>query len=254
METSLGANLGLEGTRASVLALWRPWCLGAFDNRERQLLAVIAPHLQRAFKISARLAQADLLEASLAASLDQLTHGVVLLDAQGRVQFLNRLAENIVAARDGLSMRQGALIAARPDQAAELKVAIQRALGTQRGAALQLVRPSGKRALTLLIAPLHVAIRTVELQPAAALVVITDPERGGVAPKQRLIDAYRLTPSEAALAMGLLLGHDLAAIADESGITYETARTHLRRVLIKTGAHRQADLIRLLTREVGLLI
>jgi len=74
-----------------------------------------------------------------------------------------------------------------------------------------------------------------------------------VAPKQRLIDAYRLTPAEAALALGLVLGHDLALIADELKITYETARTHLRHVLTKTGTHRQTDLVRLLVREVGIL-
>jgi DNA-binding CsgD family transcriptional regulator len=253
MDTALGANLGVEGTRAWALGLWRPWRLGAFHAHERQLLALITPHLRRALKISARLAETDLLGASLTATLDQLTHGVALLDGYGRVQFLNRFAEDLVAAHDGLSMRDGALSAARSDQAAALQVAIQRVASARRGAALQLERPSGKRALTLLIAPLHVETAWLELRPPAALVIITDPERGGVTPKQRLIDAYRLTPAEATLVMGLLLGHDLGAIADELKITYETARTHLRRVLVKTDTHRQTDLVRLLVREVGIL-
>ena len=90
------------------------------------------------------------------------------------------------------------------------------------------------------------------LRAPAVLVVITDPE-SGVTPKQRLIDAYRLTPAEASLAMGLVLGHDLALIADDLSITYETARTHLRHVLTKTNTHRQTDLVRLLVREVGIL-
>ena len=153
METGLGINLGVEGTRAWTLGLWRPWDLGAFQDRERQLLELITPHVRRSLKISARLSETRTLGAGVAAALDQLTHGIALLDNEGRVQFLNRLGHEIIAAHDGLGMCNDALTAARSRPQA-LDAVIERVVKTRRGASLQLERPSGKRALMLLFAPL----------------------------------------------------------------------------------------------------
>jgi DNA-binding CsgD family transcriptional regulator len=57
---------------------------------------------------------------------------------------------------------------------------------------------------------------------------------------------YRLTPTEARLADLLLGGLEVRAVADHLGITIETARFHLKRVLAKTGTHRQTELVRLM--------
>lgn len=251
MEFVMGVNLGVEGTRATALGVWRRARLGAFGADARQRLALIAPHLRRALKISARLAQTQLMAADAEAAINQLTHGVVVLDHAGRSVFLNRLAEDLIAARDGIGMLDGVLVAARSEATCALRAAIRRAATSKCGSSLPLERPSGKRPLMLLIAPLNVETAWFELHPSRVLVLITDPVRGGTAPKQRLVEAYRLTPTEATLVMGLLSGHELKRIADDMRISYETARTHFRHVLIKTGTHRQADLVRLLVREVG---
>jgi DNA-binding CsgD family transcriptional regulator len=49
---------------------------------------------------------------------------------------------------------------------------------------------------------------------------------------------------QARLANGFLRGHTLNKCADALNISRETARTHLKAVLEKSGARRQADLIR----------
>jgi DNA-binding CsgD family transcriptional regulator len=188
------------------------------------------------------------------AALDQLTLGIALLDGGGRVRYVNRIAQAIIAEGDGLSVRGGRCVAARSDDTAALRAAINRALTLREGASVFLARPSGKRALALLIASTSLEVPSLASSPPAALVVITDPERGCVPPKERLMQAYGLTPAEAALVRCLLQGHDVAATAEQLRITLETARTHLRRVLLKTGTHRQSDLVRLLLREVGAIV
>jgi DNA-binding CsgD family transcriptional regulator len=186
------------------------------------------------------------------AALDQLTLGIALLGAGGHVRYANRIAQAIMAEEDGLCVRGGRCVAARSDDAAALRAAINRVLTLKEGASVFLARPSGKRALALLIA--STSLEVASLASPAALVVITDPERGCVPPKERLMQAYGLTPAEAALARCLLQGHDVAATAEQLRITLETARTHLRRVLLKTDTHRQSDLVRLLLREVGAIV
>jgi DNA-binding CsgD family transcriptional regulator len=57
---------------------------------------------------------------------------------------------------------------------------------------------------------------------------------------------YGLTPAEARVANLLLEGLEVREAAERLGITLETARFHLKRVLAKTGTRRQTELLRLM--------
>jgi DNA-binding CsgD family transcriptional regulator len=81
-----------------------------------------------------------------------------------------------------------------------------------------------------------------------AVALITDPEKQTPASTDVLIQAYKLTRKEATLAAKLFEGKSLEQASRELAITYETARTHLRRIFGKTGTSRQAELILLIAR------
>ena len=53
------------------------------------------------------------------------------------------------------------------------------------------------------------------------------------------------TPAESRVMMLLVQGMAPAEVAETLGISLPTARTHLARLLDKTGTNRQADLVRL---------
>ncbi len=55
---------------------------------------------------------------------------------------------------------------------------------------------------------------------------------------------YRLTPAETELVRSLAAGHSVPEHARRMGISGNTARVHMQRVLEKTGARRQTDLLR----------
>jgi DNA-binding CsgD family transcriptional regulator len=61
-----------------------------------------------------------------------------------------------------------------------------------------------------------------------------------------LIKGYRLTQTEAALALKIAKGDSLKGTAAHLGISEQTARWHLKNVLKKTGVRRQSELVRLL--------
>jgi DNA-binding CsgD family transcriptional regulator len=54
---------------------------------------------------------------------------------------------------------------------------------------------------------------------------------------------FGLTPAEARLALHLVAGETLRSADAKLGITYETARTHLKSIFSKTGTCRQAELV-----------
>lgn len=65
--------------------------------------------------------------------------------------------------------------------------------------------------------------------------------------RELLRQMFRLTPAEISLTSQLARGLTLAEAAEENSVTRETARTHLKSVLRKTGTHRQSELIALLS-------
>jgi DNA-binding CsgD family transcriptional regulator len=62
---------------------------------------------------------------------------------------------------------------------------------------------------------------------------------------------YGLTSAEAAFAAEIVKGDGKHAAAGRRGVTYATGRTHLTRIFQKTGARRQAELVRLLLLDTG---
>ena len=63
---------------------------------------------------------------------------------------------------------------------------------------------------------------------------------------QNAILVYRLSPAQTRLAQKIADGHDLAAAAEQLGVTVNTARTHLYRMFEKTGVHSQPALVKAL--------
>ena len=79
-------------------------------------------------------------------------------------------------------------------------------------------------------------------------ILLLTPLGGPRAPSTELLRSlFDLTQSEARIAAGLAKGQSLETIAAAGTITIETARSYLRRVLEKTGCHRQAELVALLS-------
>jgi DNA-binding CsgD family transcriptional regulator len=96
------------------------------------------------------------------------------------------------------------------------------------------------------VIPIRLSARDIFVRCFAALVFtpMTRPQAPAVELVQSLFD---LTPAEARVARSLASGKTIATIATEGGVSPETVRTHVRRVLAKTGCERQAEIVALLT-------
>jgi DNA-binding CsgD family transcriptional regulator len=77
---------------------------------------------------------------------------------------------------------------------------------------------------------------------ARAVVIVTDPERGGSRTFHILIETFGLSAAEARLARRIGRGETLRNIASAERMSVETMRTRLKSVFGKTGTHRQAEL------------
>ncbi|MGH6936259.1 MAG: helix-turn-helix transcriptional regulator, partial [Methylocella sp.] len=93
------------------------------------------------------------------------------------------------------------------------------------------------------LAPVRTAA-ILDLDRPAAAVIIVDPAADPSAQIQHFAARFGLTPAETRVLAEIIAGNGLVAAAARLKITKETARTHAKRVLSKTGTNRQTELIR----------
>ncbi|MDU0365233.1 helix-turn-helix transcriptional regulator, partial [Rhizobium sp. 25PS6] len=79
-----------------------------------------------------------------------------------------------------------------------------------------------------------------------AVAIVTDLSERARADGDLLRRLFALTPQEATVARLLMEGSSPRQIAEICGLTYETARGYVKKVLSKTGTQRQSQLISLL--------
>jgi len=226
---------------------------GPFSGDDVGLLAALSPHLQRALQVHRRLAAPQAVAADLTTLIDCSGHAVFLATAEGALVFMNRAASELIADHDGLSDDGGELRAADPASTARLRAAIAVAARTSAGEGLQaggrmlLGRPSGRRALLAVVSPLSSRRAAIPgTRTAAAMIVVTDPERSARVPDAATLQALlQLTPAEARLTRLLACGASLDAAASRLGIRTATARNYLKAIFEKTSTRRQAELTHL---------
>jgi DNA-binding CsgD family transcriptional regulator/PAS domain-containing protein len=251
---SMGAVIAREGDYAPTLSSLRSPAKHPFGESEREVGRFLMPHLSRAWAVHQRLG----ILAAGESVLDTLPLGIIFLAANGAAVYCNRAAEEIFRAHDGLSLQGGMLSAADRIASAQLRRAVQEAVAPRASVGPSAVHvprkhPRGdfkSRDYQVVAAPLRKRFRQFNgmLEPVA-VALITDPEKRTPASTDVLMQAYTLTRKEAMLAAKLFEGKSLEHAAQELHITYETARTHLRRIFSKTGTSRQAELILLIARH-----
>jgi DNA-binding CsgD family transcriptional regulator len=111
--------------------------------------------------------------------------------------------------------------------------------------ALTLTRPSGKRPLSVLAAPLPPHSVMLGMEPPGVAVFVTDPDKKPPAGAPILRATFGLTRAEAELVLTLLEGASVQEAAARLGLATDTVRKRLKVVFQKTNTHRQSELMRL---------
>jgi DNA-binding CsgD family transcriptional regulator len=225
------------------------------SDRGRRLVEILIPHVASARRVWASIREADALDQGLRSALDSMEMGVVLVDVSQRICWASRAAEAILASRDGLRLEGGEIRADSRSDNAHLQRQICDAIRMRTGAHLatggvvSLSRPSGRRSLEVVVAPLGYDSTLRSVTPTGgALVFVLDPEAGLPDEQEVLRALYGFTPAEAYLARLLADDLSLSEAAARAGITVQTARHRLKSLFEKTNTHRQSSLVRLLVR------
>lgn len=254
----VGAVFPAGHGRVGVLGIHRPRKAGYYTDADRQKVEVLLPHLQRALQIGRRLAGTSLAQASSFDALDSLDIGVLVVSRSRRIVHANALAEGILRTSSEIDVLNGRLVARDHTLNTQLATLVRANLDTAHGdpvrpmAALAVPRDE-QMPLTLAITPLRPIGSRLTGQPPLALVFIRDPERSTILSSQ-LCDMFGLTQTEAIVAADLAHGCSLAQIAEAHGVGLATVRSHLKKILAKTGTSRQAEVVALIAGSIAALV
>jgi DNA-binding CsgD family transcriptional regulator len=143
------------------------------------------------------------------------------------------------------------LHASRTGETSRLRLAIQQAGSagnnpTQEvGDPIWISRQKSERPLQVVVAPSPAKEAFGAPRQSACIMFVSDPDVMPETDEQLLQGLYGLTPAESHIAALLVQGMDVGTISEKTNVTLNTTRTHVKRVLQKTGAKRQAELVTL---------
>ena len=239
-----GTTVHLPTGDSFTVSLERDYARGRVEPATIQALDELRPHLARSALMSARLQ----LERARTATqtLNAIGLAALVMDEKGKVLAANTLIESMTAyvqwrARDYFSLR---------DKSADLLLRTAMVTISQSGGGSVRSFPvRDDNMLATLVAhiiPIRLSTRDLFVRCAAVLVLMrtTVPQAPPVDLVQSLFD---LTPAEARVARELAGGKTIQEIATQSRLSSNTIRTHVSRVLEKTGCSRQSGVVALLT-------
>lgn len=214
-------------------------------------LRILAPHIQRAMRISDRIASLELAAGAARAAADAAPFAIFSLDEQ-----LNILAANSRAA----GYEQAGFIRMAHDRFAFAHPASQKKLvdlaagSASAGIAFQAENEAGAECPVLAARiPRQSAEQIGGFQLGAALVVTmgSAPGETPVVEIDRVAQWFGLTPSEARLAVAIAGGQTLQDYAALRAVSLNAARFLLKGIFRKTGVASQAQLVATLARLPG---
>ena len=241
-----------SATSCTFLSVARQEASGLVDDEMRRRMALVVPHVRRALLIgkTARLKEAEAI--CFTDILDGLSAGMILVDAGGRIVHANAAGNVILDAADFLrKTAHGRLVAGHPPINAALHEILlaaeagDAALGVK-GIALPLTAHDGERYVAHVLPLTSAARRAAGLAyNAVAALFVRKAALEAFAPSKVIGEMYKLTPTELRVLLAIVDVGGVPEVAASLGVAATTIKTHLSRLFEKTGAGRQADLVKL---------
>lgn len=223
------------------------------ERRVPDLALLIRMHVD----LRARASETDELKAAATEALDHGDCGIIAVRRDHSVVLANAVASHQLAEHKGLCLRRNLLRPANHVHAVRFEAALESVVDAvardpaKRGRAKVMLLDGGDQArpTIVVIVPASAAPGpSGQSRGAAAIVYTLQPAHGTTRGLDTLCRLHGLSRVEADLIAHLIDGLTLTETATRMRIKVETARTYLKQIFNKTGLHRQADLVGLMTR------
>jgi DNA-binding CsgD family transcriptional regulator/PAS domain-containing protein len=247
----VSAVLDKSATSVAMFGVFRHERDGVVDDETRRRMRLVVPHIRRAVLIGRMFDLKAAEAATFADTLDGLSAGMCLVDAGGRIVHANAAGYAMIGAGDILRAVGGRLVArdAQVDQTLREAFAAagqgDTALGGK-GIAVPLTGKDDERYVAHVLPLTSGARRRAgRAYTAAAAVFVRNAALVAPSPLEVIGKIFKLTPTELRVLLAIVEVGGVPEVAAALGVAVTTIKTHLGRLFEKTGATRQADLVKL---------
>ncbi|MBR7889829.1 hypothetical protein J9B83_12890 [Marinomonas sp. A79] len=198
-------------------------------------------------------------EAVLNSALSKIPLGIVALNKDLKVQFINKMAQAIISNRTDVCLRSNYLVFDDITEHNQVKLAVEKTLKNSCPfISITLGQGGADDALTITLTKsvkknTHL-VNDAELIDDIVVLYLSHPQQAVCISPTVLQDMYRLTPSEANLALCLTNGSSLQSYSSDKQISIQTVRTQLKAVFHKLHVKSQTELVRKLVSSSANLI
>jgi DNA-binding CsgD family transcriptional regulator len=207
----------------------------------RRGLRVLGPHIQRAVRISQRIASVEVAASAARAAANRSRYALISLDKDFNILSVNDRVAHYVEI--GLITTTGGKLAF-VDPAGQQRLANMSR--SRDDLAFQAVDRSGRErpVLGVLIMPKAVPVIGGAIADVAMIVTIgSGVGEGPVLAIDRLAQWFGLTPTEARVVEALVAGQTPQDYAVSKGVSVNAVRFHLKHIFLKTETSSQAQLV-----------
>lgn len=209
----------------------------------RRSLRVLGPHIQRAVRISHRIASLEVAAGAARAAANRSRYALISLDRDFAILSVNDRVAHYEAT--GLITTAGGRLAF-VDPASQQKLAAMGSSPTRDDLAFHATDRAGREhpVLGVLIVPKTIPYIGGAIRDAAMIVTIgSGVGEGPVMSIDRLAQWFGLTPTEARVVDALVDGQTPQDYASRNGISINAVRFHLKHIFLKTETASQAQLV-----------
>lgn len=230
----------------------------AHTNENFRRLKLVMLQIRRAALLQNRPRISIVRESRLAAAVDAISMGIVLVDRDATVVHVNLAAKRLLTKERGVSITDRRVRIAQPNRDRELERII---LKTTRqhpvsgGAAGEISIDSATSSPCLNILVFAVPLRVTLEDALGAILIVSDPQSRVSSTSLDFIRAlFDFTSAESQLVLALSNGETLASYAKRTGKSIETVRDQLKSTMGKMGVNSKSELVRLTPNTVGPLL
>ena len=247
-----------ENDQTVQLLVQRTSDAGHFTAEETEAVNQLVPHLHNAINLAARTGQMQLEQQGVAALANRYSLPFALIDTRLKPVFVSSGLEQRINTSRGLTLSTNRIQAIDPDEHNRLQRLLRESIATAAGrgrfgGGRVDIRADCDDSLALHVLPFPVTA-TTGVTPSygvfAAVLLYCDSLKFSLASDQ-LEQQFQLSRRESDLAIQLCQGMSLEQIAARDGVQTSTLRKQLKSVYIKTGTHRQGELISVLLNSVA---
>ncbi len=217
-----------------------------FGERDFELALLVMGHLDSALGLNLKFRAMHLSNHLADTCCEGLPWAQGVVSEEGRLLQSNKALLGLLDEADSLDLEDACLSCRYPSDTSRVRAALLELAGMRgevsASRVIRLRRASGKSDHVLVLLLLN------PVGPAGPLriqVKVLDPTAQCVAPCDAFRTIYRLTKAECRLLQVLMSGLSPKEAAVQFEVSANTVRSQLKAIYLKTGVHRQVDLLRL---------